>query len=639
MNSISHCIGPTGKLLRSVTIGLSIVASMHASRALADGSLTALYQHQTLHFTHIDRVDGNVAIGVGDPALQTLLRESGAILTWKAGERYVLITTAIPVVVSFAIGDRRYDVGPIGLEAPFAPYERSSEVYLPFNELLRGLDLALRQDGAVAVLQPQLTTLDVRNDGDRVSIVAHAGAPLHFRVVKQSANSVTYEFDGVGTTLAGTRQINSGGVRSVELQQLGTARDPKTFLTLALAGGAKVIGAANSDDRDVALTVAGGAGAAPVALLSPTPVPPEAAPTAAATAQPGPALVTGVAVQPSNGGVSITIAVSGNATYEWHRLRDPDNRFWIDIKNAQLQGPAVDQDEPSPLVSMRVRQGDPTTVRVALSLVGPQSIAFAPSTSGLEIDVGNGIVADAPRFGSGSVGSVVSAATDNAGQVTPAPLDQTGTQSYDATAWKFGPRGGYVPTNPRLIVIDPGHGGSDPGTMHGGVRESDLTLDMAKRLRDILVSRGWEVKLTHDTNVDVYAPYDSAHEELQARDDIANQAGARLFVSIHVNGYVNSGPYGTTYYVSKPDDVALAHALETQLAADGTKDDGIIKSHLYVTLHALMPAVLVETAFLTNPSDYTLLTSSAWRQKVAEKLADGIAQYMQEYPVPNQPTQ
>jgi N-acetylmuramoyl-L-alanine amidase len=225
--------------------------------------------------------------------------------------------------------------------------------------------------------------------------------------------------------------------------------------------------------------------------------------------------------------------------------------------------------------------------------------------------------------------------------VTPAPLDNTGEDysSSDGTAWKFAPRPHYVPTNPRLIVIDPGHGGSDRGTIHGGVAEADLTLDMAKRLRDLLVARGWEVKMTRDTDVDVYAANDSAHDELQARVDVANSAGARLFVSIHANAFIKSGPYGTTTYISKPDDVAFARIVERDLAADGTKDDGVVKSHLYVTYHTRMPAVLVETAFLSNPSDYALLTSAAWRQKVAQEIADGIGEYTRQYPVPNQPAQ
>ena len=110
-------------------------------------------------------------------------------------------------------------------------------------------------------------------------------------------------------------------------------------------------------------------------------------------------------------------------------------------------------------------------------------------------------------------------------------------------------------------------------------------------------------------------------------------------VRIHTNAFINSGPYGTTCYISKPDDVALARMIETHLANDGTKDDGVVKSHLYVTLHTKMPAVLVEMAFLTNPNDLALLGSPAWRQKVAQEIADGIGEYSQRYPVPNQPPQ
>jgi N-acetylmuramoyl-L-alanine amidase len=160
---------------------------------------------------------------------------------------------------------------------------------------------------------------------------------------------------------------------------------------------------------------------------------------------------------------------------------------------------------------------------------------------------------------------------------------------------------------------------------------------MAKRLRDVLVSRGWQVQMTRDADVDVYQPDDTPHEELQARVDVANNAGARLFISIHANAFINSGPYGTTYYVSKKSDVALAQIIEQHLQSDGTKDDGIIKSHMYVTLHTRMPAVLIETAFLTNPSDLALLASSAWRQKIMGEVADGIDEYAQTYPVANQP--
>ncbi|MBV8159473.1 MAG: N-acetylmuramoyl-L-alanine amidase, partial [Acidimicrobiia bacterium] len=71
--------------------------------------------------------------------------------------------------------------------------------------------------------------------------------------------------------------------------------------------------------------------------------------------------------------------------------------------------------------------------------------------------------------------------------------------------------------NPRLIVLDPGHGGSDTGAIRNGLVEKNLALDIAMRLRTLLVARGWLVKMTHETDADVYGPNASDINELQAR--------------------------------------------------------------------------------------------------------------------------
>ncbi len=601
-------------------------------QARADTSLTAIYQQQTIRFTHVSSQNGALAVGTEDPGLQALLRATGAVLTWKPGERYVMLTTAVPVVVSFSVGDRRYDIGPITLQASFAPYQQGSEVYLPLDEVLRSLDLALRSDGPLSFLQPQLASLDISNQGNTITIVAHGGAPLRPRVVTQDATTVVYEFDGVGSTLAGTRLVNAGGVRAVRVSANGTVRDPHTTVSVDLLPGAVAQAPHSNDDRDVVLAFSGTAAAAMVAApdtVTASPLP---------EASTGMAVVTGVTVSQTAQGYTVSIAVTGNAAFQWHRLRDPDNRFWVDIEGATLGGPSIDQEEPDPLASLRVRQNDPQSVRVALSLLGPKMLGIVPSANGLNIDVGRADASsEVARQGSGSVGTTVSSTEEQAALVTPAPEDESGSPGDDSN-WKFGPREpSYVPTNPRLIVIDPGHGGSDRGSMHSGYTEADLNLDMAKRLRDVLVARGWQVQMTRDTDVDVYQPDDTAHQELQARVDVANNAGARLFISIHANAFLNSGPRGTTYYVSKKSDVALAEIIKQHLSSDGTKDDGVIKSHMYVTLHTRMPAVLIETAFLTNPGDLALLASSAWRQKIMQAVADGINEYAQTYPVANQP--
>ncbi len=269
--------------------------------------------------------------------------------------------------------------------------------------------------------------------------------------------------------------------------------------------------------------------------------------------------MTAVQAQAQTDGYVVRVSVNGNAAYEWHRLRPPDNRFWIDIHGAQLGIPPVDQSGNDLVTGVRAHQQDGDTVRVALSLADFDAVDVTPDAGGVTISVRSAVADEttAARSGSGSIGA---AALANA---SPAP---SGNQ------WKFAPRPAqntYVAPNPRLIVIDPGHGGSDWGSIRGNFVEKTLALDMSKRLRDILVARGWQVIMTRDADKDVFAPNDSASDELQARDDIANNNGARLFVSVHVNAFINSGPHGATVYYYKQSDLALAQAVDRRIASEG----------------------------------------------------------------------
>lgn len=625
------------------------------------------FEHSTLTFTHVTRTPNGTAVGIDDPALRALLKSLGASLTWRPGDRTVLIATSAPDVISFAVGDAQYGVGGLTAQAHFAPSQVGSEVYLPFDDLMHALGVGI-QDG---VLERLLTSVDVQGYGIQAVLVARGGGVLHPQVVADTPDRLVYEFDGVGTTLAPERTINAGGIRSLEITSSGSARDPKTTVEIDLSPGTRHDAPqSGSGEFEVAFGANGSApplveplrgsvavvAAAAAVASAPPPPPPADMETAAATplAQPtgatAVATVNAVSVQTaSDGGQSVAITVTGNASYEWHRLRAPDNRFWIDIKNAQLAGGPQDQAEANPLIALRVRQIDPQTVRVALSLAGDNALDVSPSATGVSIGVGTAMLAEtAPRTGTGTVGAVVSA-NEPQTTVTPVPADEYGTGGGDdQSQWKFGPRG-YVPTNPKLIVLDPGHGGTDRGSMHGELQEAVLNLDMAERVQTILLARGWQVRLTRTTDHDVDATPASTQEAirighdntdayaLQARDDVANTAGARLFVSIHCNAYINSGPNGSTVYYYKQSDLALAKMMDSTLAASdlGVKDDGTVKVKYYVVANAAMPAILIETAFLTNPFDYTKLASSDWRQQMAEAIANGIDRYMRTNPVAN----
>lgn len=180
--------------------------------------------------------------------------------------------------------------------------------------------------------------------------------------------------------------------------------------------------------------------------------------------------------------------------------------------------------------------------------------------------------------------------------------------------------------NGPVIVIDPGHGGSDPGAINRrlGLREKDVTLDVSLRLRDELVRRGWRVYLTREDDRDLTWAHSPDALELGARVAVANQRGADLFVSIHCNSNVSSTYNGTSIHWFKSEDLPLARALAGALLRGGFTDRGPVRNRFFVLRHTQMPAVLVETAFISNPIDASRLADPITRQRMAEGLADAL---------------
>jgi N-acetylmuramoyl-L-alanine amidase len=359
----------------------------------------------------------------------------------------------------------------------------------------------------------------------------------------------------------------------------------------------------------------------PSDLESPTPFAvPSAVPSVTSPAQ-----IVSVTTTPVDEGFDVQLGITGDLRFEWHRL--PDNRWYVDFQNVQLATSPLDEPVDSPAVrSLRVKQlgtDDAPVVRLALTLPSPRLVDVAADKGGITVHVDALDDLAAARAGAGTLagGALVAAAAT----AMPNPLDQA--PPVEDSTWKFSPAPS-AKMNPRLIVIDPGHGGSDTGAMHNGLVEKDLTLNISERLKSVLLARGWQVKLTRESDVDVYAPNDSAHDELQARCDVANNNGARLFISVHVNSFTSSGLNGTTVYYYKASDYGLARAVHERLASSlPTSDDGVQKANFYVIHHTAAPAILVETAFLSNPTDAAYLRSPAFLQKVAVGIADGVGKY------------
>lgn len=209
----------------------------------------------------------------------------------------------------------------------------------------------------------------------------------------------------------------------------------------------------------------------------------------------------------------------------------------------------------------------------------------------------------------------------------------------------------------RTVVVDPGHGGVDPGVAGVlGLVEKDVNLKIALALRDELRRRDFEVVLTRD---------DDRHLNLAERAEIANAAGGDIFVSLHCNGWFNEGARGLeTYFLSpaksdwsksveavenrghdEPDDIEfivwdlvqnrfisassdLAEVVQAEVSQRlGQSDRGVRQAGFRVLVGAWMPAVLVEMGFLTHPEEARLLSSGDYQRRLAVAMAEAIDVY------------
>ena len=183
----------------------------------------------------------------------------------------------------------------------------------------------------------------------------------------------------------------------------------------------------------------------------------------------------------------------------------------------------------------------------------------------------------------------------------------------------------------KIITIDQGHGGSDSGAVGpNGYTEKEGAFAISQKVASILNQSGAKVVMTRDSDVDVYGPNASARNELQARVDVGNNANSDIFVSIHCNAFVNPAANGTQtfYYGSSYQGQRLAQSIqEKMIEANGLRDRGISTCNFYVVKHSYMPAVLIETAFITNYDEEALLSDDEWQTTMAKAIAEGINEY------------
>jgi N-acetylmuramoyl-L-alanine amidase len=175
-----------------------------------------------------------------------------------------------------------------------------------------------------------------------------------------------------------------------------------------------------------------------------------------------------------------------------------------------------------------------------------------------------------------------------------------------------------------VVVVDPGHGGRDPGAVGiGGIYESDIVLDISQQVASLLEEQGIQAILTREDDREV---------DLAPRVSLAESINANLFVSIHANAISMSRPDVNgieTYYYDT--GAALAASIHNSLInATGMNDRGVRQARFYVLTRTSMPAVLVEVGFVTGQEDAARLSNSAVRSQIAAAIAQGILRYVQQ---------
>ena len=183
----------------------------------------------------------------------------------------------------------------------------------------------------------------------------------------------------------------------------------------------------------------------------------------------------------------------------------------------------------------------------------------------------------------------------------------------------------------KVVAIDPGHGGTDPGAIGlQGTREKLLNLNMAMKVKAILEKAGAKVVMTRETDIDVSSPDASDRDELTARTMVANNRNADIFISIHHNSSANSDMNGTTTYYFRKSlfDVVLAQSIQDEMIkAGGLSNQGVRTANFFVVKNTFMPAALLEIGFISNPQEEQLCNNSDFQLKMAQAIVTGIDQF------------
>ena len=187
-----------------------------------------------------------------------------------------------------------------------------------------------------------------------------------------------------------------------------------------------------------------------------------------------------------------------------------------------------------------------------------------------------------------------------------------------------------IPLTGKLIIIDPGHGGADPGTVHGQIYEKNINLRISKLLKKELESYGASVILTREGDYDLSSPNAIYRKksDFDNRIKLINESKADLYLSIHLN-YLSDSSYYWPQVFYKKEDQDLAQSIQKILNKEAASDRDIklIPEDTYMYKRLIVSGLLIECGFLSNATERLKLNTPNYQQQIAKNISKGLVAY------------
>jgi N-acetylmuramoyl-L-alanine amidase len=508
-----------------------------------------------------------------------LFEPMGALAAFYEVDRSIVVTNRMRTTVRLKLGETSLQVNGQSRPLPVAPTILSGQVLVPAQPVFQALGAWTKWEEAERTLyvSSQIMALNAQVASGALQVKVDATGPVQTetRVLSQPDRLVVDFLHAALRVQERTLPVNDAGVVRIRTAQF-QIKPYVSRMVFDLREPVEVRVTTSPTTYLVTVEVR------PRAASASPPPPPGGGPREGATppwAANGAVKILGVAFQAGGDGGRLTIDATGPVEYRIREFVFPD-RLAVDLENAVFV--PVKQDisvEHPSIVVIRAAQftAEPPVTRIVVTLKRKLNYTAAQTGGPVVIDL------------------------------NPALAGR-----------------GHV------VAIDPGHGGRDPGAIGpSGLREADVVLDIALRVRELLTRDGVRNVITRESDVTV---------ELPDRPRLARDAGATIFVSIHANANGRATVNGSETYFLTPQSLALAQMIQDELGVVlGIPSRGIKTANFLVLRDSGVPSVLVEAAFISHAEDEIRLREAAFRQRIAAAVHKGIMRFLAIYPAPVSP--